>query len=127
MSDSAQVQDEGRDREVSQLSKYSLTSEVVSNVVFGVAVLCATWGEVSWLAYGVVGFVWLMLSMYFLASLPPRRKAGSQPPRWWTRLFDVLVFGHFIYFEWYWTACAYAASCVLLGVSTQSPRDINRS
>ena len=97
----------------------ALFTQVLSNAVFGLAVVCATWMDWRWLAYAVIGFVWILLGFHALAALPPRKPFVSPVPAWAVKLFDLFVVAHFIYFQWFVTAAAYVMSCVLLEILTQ--------
>ena len=94
------------------------------NIAFAGAVISATVFGVTWMGYLVVTFVWFMLVIYALASTSSKKSEKSQLAYVLMWIFDVCIFACFVYFHWYFTAIAYAVSCVLEGLATRVVGDI---
>jgi len=99
---------------------------------FAAALYFAVIGQVPWVQYALIAFVWWMLASTATALLPAPASRRIVPhlsaaaiPHVSAMAFDLGVLASMFLAHWYWTACAYAAYCgclVLVQVrSTSKP------
>ena len=86
------------------------------NALFAFALYVGVWLDVTVIGYGVVAFVWLMLTSYFLVLYTgkPGVQRKNPVPTVAGVAFDVSVLAVLIACNWYWTATAYAVSAMVL-------------
>jgi hypothetical protein len=94
---------------------------------FAVALYIAVVGQVPWVQYALIAFVWWMLASTATALLPgsasrriirpavPQVTAAAIP-HVSSMVFDLGVLASMFLAHWYWTACAYAAYCGCLAL-----------
>jgi hypothetical protein len=89
---------------------------------FAAALYFAVVGQVPWVQYALIAFVWWMLAGTATALLPvPGSRRVVPPavpqlhaiaiPQVSAMAFDLAVLASMFLAHWYWTACAYAAYC----------------
>jgi hypothetical protein len=93
-------------------------------------------GQVPWVQYALIAFVWWMLASTVTALLPGSASRRIVPPavpqlnataipKASAMAFDLGVLASMFLAHWYWTACAYAAYCGCLALiqarSTSKP------
>ena len=103
---------------------------------FAAALYIAVVGQVPWVQYALIAFVWWMLASTATALLPGSASRPIVPPvvpqlsataipHVSAMVFDLGVLGSMFLAHWYWTACAYAAYCGCLALvqarSTSKP------
>ena len=86
---------------------------------FAGALYFAIVGQVPWVQYGLVAFVWAILATSVLPLLPGSALRRIDPlpvPPLSAVAFDLGVLASMFLAHWYWTACAYAAYCGCLAL-----------
>ena len=81
---------------------------------FAGALYFAIVGQLPWVQYGLIAFVWWMLATsvpVLLQGSASRRIGPPMVPQLSAMVFDLSVLASMFLAQWYWTACAYAAYC----------------
>jgi hypothetical protein len=95
---------------------------------FAAALYIAVVGQVPWVQYALIAFVWWMLATSLMALRQGSASQSIDPPAFphvSAMVFDLGVLASMFLAHWYWTACAYAAYCGCLALvqarSTSKP------
>ena len=99
---------------------------VASNAALATAIVFGVFLEISWAGWIVAGFIWSMLFLYVVVLVDPdtrakAQKKGNPQPAWASWSIDVVFFAGLFAPNWYLTAAAYVASCIVLN-SIYNPR-----
>ena len=90
-----------------------------ANVALLLAIYLGAWQGIVWIAWPLIGFVWVMCLVYLFAlyGTPSSGESSSEPlPRWFTWLVDAVCIFMFLHVDWYYTATGYALSAILLEI-----------
>jgi hypothetical protein len=86
---------------------------------FAAALYFAVVGQIPWVQYAPIAFVWWMLATSLQALLHGSASRRIDPPAFpqvSAMAFDLGVLASMFLAHWYWTACAYAAYCGCLAL-----------
>jgi hypothetical protein len=96
-------------------------NSILSNIALISAIYAAVFFDIAIIKWIVVGFIWVMLGLYLTVLLGVDKnqiqtilRNGYQLNAYAAWLMDIASFAAFIYVGWYFTAGAYAASCIVL-------------
>ena len=92
-------------------------SSLIYNLGLCAAIYLGIWEEITWIAWLVSAFVWIMLIAYSSAIMgqPTATLKTKDLGSWfWTILMDVGCTFSFIYNDWYVTGSAYLVSALML-------------
>ena len=103
-----------------------LLMSLAQNCALLVATYLGAWRDIGWVAWPLIGFVWIMCLLYFSALyLNPSKEPIADPlPKGVGWLIDAACIFMFLHGDWYYTATAYALSTFVLAAIYRHRRSI---